>query len=144
MDLLRLPRRRTRPNSVGSSALDQFARPGKENVMSERRSDLKAVPNGADIANKIFDRDYTQVTAKVVDGWSQVNTRLLALAQSSWKRNLEAAETLRQAQSPKDLMDVQLKLARQTYDDYVDEARQLSELVVKLSSDALGSLVAKG
>lgn len=112
--------------------------------MSERRSDLKAVPNGADIANKIFDRDYAQVTAKVVDGWSQVNSRLLALAQSSWKRNLEAAETLRQAQSPKDLVDVQLKLARQTYDDYVDEARQLSELVVKLSSETLGSLVAKG
>ncbi|HLO74896.1 MAG TPA: phasin family protein, partial [Magnetospirillum sp.] len=50
-----------------------------------------------------------------------------------------AAEQLRQCQSPADLVDIQMKLARQAYDNYLDESRSLSELVVKLSSDALAS-----
>ncbi|MGE5503088.1 MAG: phasin family protein [Actinomycetota bacterium] len=105
--------------------------------MSERRSELKAVaaneemPRGAE-------RDIMQMTARMVDGWTQVNSRLMSIAQTSMRHNLDAAEELRQCQSPKDFMDMQFRLARQAYDDYMDEARKLSELVVKVSSEALG------
>jgi hypothetical protein len=107
--------------------------------MSERRSELKAVAASDDGAGaKAADRDFMQFSAKVVDGWTQVNNQLIWLAQTSLRNNLAAAEELRQVQNPKDIVDIQMKLARQTYDDYIDEAKKLSELMVKVSSEALG------
>lgn len=109
--------------------------------MSERRSELKAVP-AADDANgaKLSERDFMQMTARMMDGWSQVNSRLVSLAQASFRNNLSAADELRQCQSPREIMDCQIKLARQTYDEYMDEARQIGDLVTKMSTDAMGFL----
>ncbi len=59
-------------------------------------------------------------------------------AQISMRNNLTAAEELRQCQSPQDAVELQMKLARQAYDDYMDEAKKLSDLVVKVSSEAFG------
>lgn len=109
--------------------------------MSERRSDLKAVAVNEE-ALKSQERDLMQVTARVMDGWTQVNSRIIALAQSSMRNNISAAEELRQCQSPKDFVDIQFRLARQTYDDYMDEAKKMSELVVKVSSEAFGNMAA--
>lgn len=107
--------------------------------MSERRSELKAVASGNELAAAKFgDRDIMQVTTQMMDGWTQVNSRLISLAQASMRNNLAAADELRQCQSPKDMMDCQMKLARQAYDDYIDEARQISELMTKLSTEAFG------
>jgi len=106
--------------------------------MSERRSELKAV--ATENLAKLPNRDVAELTAKWVDNWSQINSRLVSLAQASFRNSVSAAEQLRQCQSPSDVVDIQMKLARQAYDDYVDEARALSELVVKLSSEALSSV----
>ena len=109
--------------------------------MSERRSELKAVP-AADDANgaKMSERDFMQMTARMMDGWSQVNSRLITLAQTSLHNNLTAAEELRQCQSPREVVDCQIKLVRQTYDEYMDEARQIGDLVTKISTEAMGFL----
>ncbi|MBC7951673.1 MAG: phasin family protein [Rhodospirillaceae bacterium] len=112
--------------------------------MSERRSELKAVASAEDLAAKLTGRDVANLTAQWVDGWSQINSRLIALAQLPLRNSVTAADQLRQCQSPTDIMDIQLKLARQAYDEYVDETRQLSELVVKLSSSALPPMENKG
>jgi hypothetical protein len=105
--------------------------------MSERRSELKAV--AAEDLLKLPNADVAGLTAKWVDNWSQINSRLVSLAQAPFRNSVSAAEQLRQAQSPSDVVEIQIKLARQAYDNYVDEARALSELVVKLSSDAFSS-----
>jgi hypothetical protein len=107
--------------------------------MSERRSELKAVAANEEMARGA-ERDIMQMTARMMDGWTQVNSRLMSFAQVSMRHQMEAAEELRQCQSPKDFMDMQIRLARQAYDDYMDEARKMSELMVKVSSEALGQM----
>jgi hypothetical protein len=112
--------------------------------MSERRSELKAVASAEDLAAKLTGRDMAELTAQWMNNWSQISTHLLSLAQISLRNSVTAADQLRQCQSPTDIMDIQLKLARKAYDDYADEARQLSELVVKMSSDAMTPIGTKG
>ncbi|HTH16762.1 MAG TPA: phasin family protein [Magnetospirillum sp.] len=107
--------------------------------MSERRSELKAVTS-AEQAAKLSGREVTQFAAQWVDNWNQINGRLVSLAQASLRNSINAAEQLRQCQSPTELMDIQIKLARQAYDEYLGEARSISELVVKLSSEAISSV----
>lgn len=109
--------------------------------MSERRSELKAVNS---VAEQIIlpGREAGQLAAQWADNWNQINGRLVVMAQTGLRNSLNAAEQLRACQSPAELLDIQIKLARQAYDDYLDEARGLSELVVKLSSEALASAVA--
>lgn len=106
--------------------------------MSERRSELKAVASAEDLAAKLSGGGMADLAAQWIGNWSQINTRLAALAQLPLRNSMAAADQMRQVQSPTDALDIQLKLARQAYDEYVDEARQLSDLVTKLSSDALG------
>lgn len=106
--------------------------------MSERRSELKAVSNAEQAAG----RDVSQLAAQWMENWSQLNGRLVSLTQAGLRNSIDAAEQLRQCQSPADVMDTGIKLARRAYDDYLDEARTLSELVVKMSSEALGSTAA--
>lgn len=110
--------------------------------MSERRSELKAVSNAAEQASGIAGRDVSLLAAQWMENWSQINGRLVSLAQAGLRNSIDAADQLRQCQSPADVMDTGIKLARRAYDDYLDEARTLSELVVKMSSEALSSTAA--
>ncbi len=108
--------------------------------MSERRSELKAIAAGEENADGSQGQDLAAMTAHVWDGLAQVNTHLMSLAQSSWRHTQTAADELRQAQTPQEIVDVQLKVARQATDDYLDEARKIGELVAKLSTDAASYL----
>jgi phasin family protein len=108
--------------------------------MSERRSELKAIAGTTEGKANGAERDLMQMTARMMEGWTQVNSQIISFAQSSMRHNLSAAEELRQCQSPQDAVELQLKLARQAYDDYMDEAKKLSELVVKVSGEAFGYL----
>lgn len=108
--------------------------------MSERRSELKAVAAAEDLASKLPNRDFVQMTARMMDGWTQLNGRLISLAQVALKSNLAAAEEIRQCQSPAEVLDAQLRLMRETCDQCMDEARKIGEIVAKMSTDALGSL----
>ncbi|MBI5163968.1 MAG: phasin family protein [Magnetospirillum sp.] len=109
--------------------------------MSERRTELKAVGGGENMAvAKMLNGDMMQMTARMMDGWTQVNSRLISLAQSQWQVTQHAAEQLRQCQSPNEMMDLQMRLAREAMDGYVDEARKMSDLVVRMSTDAIGCL----
>lgn len=81
-----------------------------------------------------------KMTKTIVDDLTAVNTSLVSYAQHSLRTNLSAAEEMRQCQSPQDIVDIQMRLARQAYDDYLVEARQIGDLLTKLSNDALGYL----
>ena len=109
--------------------------------MSERRSELKAVAGADDVAAaKTGERDVTAMTAQLMDGWTQVNNRLMSLAQAPWRHTQAVAEEMRQCQSPKDMIDAQMRLTRVAVDDYMDEAKKLGDLVVKMSGEAMGLL----
>lgn len=111
--------------------------------MSERRNDLKALAAAEKIAAATASerngaqRYVAQITTHWIENWGRINDQLVAIAQSSLRNSAAAAEELRQCQSPAEVLDTQIRLTRQAYEDYLDEARELSELVVKLSSEAV-------
>jgi len=84
------------------------------------------------------------LAAAMVNGWTELNSHLLSLAQTSLRNNLEAAEELRQCHSPQELMDTQLRLARKNYEYYLDEARQIGSLMAQVSNDAVQCLTPEG
>jgi len=84
--------------------------------------------------------DFISLTNNVVSSLSQLNSRLFSFAQASLQNNFAAANELRQVQNPKDLVEIQLRIARQAYDSYVDEATQIGQIVQQLSTEALQSL----
>jgi hypothetical protein len=116
--------------------------------MSERRrADTlekapPALPNFSNFTNlsEIQAPDFLSLTNNVVNTWTQVNSRLFSFAQASLQSNLAAADELRQIQSPKDLVETQLRILRRAYDSYVEEATQIGQIVSQLSSEALQSL----
>ena len=107
--------------------------------MSERRSELKAL-TGAEDAAKALNYDPVAVTTQVWEDLSQVNNCLMSFAQTSWRNAQAAAEEIRRSQSAKEIVDIQLRVARQSVDDYVEEGRKLGDLLVKISTDAFGGL----
>lgn len=107
--------------------------------MSERRSELKAVASGDEMtAAKMAERDVLRMTTRMMEGWSEFNSRLLTMAQESMRTTMSAAEEMRQCQTPREVLDCQMKLARQSIDDCVDGYRQIGDLMARMSSDAMG------
>jgi len=107
--------------------------------MSERRSDLKALAGAEDAANALS-YDPVAVSTQVWNDLNQVNGLLVNFAQASWRNAQAAAEEIRRSQSVRDVFDIQIRVARQGVDDYVEEGRKLGELLLKISNDALGGL----
>ena len=110
-------------------------------MSDKRRGDgneksLMALPNFADFTPP----DLVQITSNMVSTWSEVNSSLMSFAQASIQNNLAAAEELRQVQNPKDLLDTQMRIARRAYDDYLEEATKIGQIVQKLSAGAIDAL----
>lgn len=112
--------------------------------MSERRSELKAVASSEEVAAKASERDLMQVTVRMMDGWSQVQGRLVSMAQVSFRNNMSAADELRQCQTPKEVLDCQMRLVRQNYDDTIDGARQIGDIMLRMSTDAMAGMGGMG
>jgi hypothetical protein len=102
--------------------------------MSERRSELKAVAAGDGGSPE---QDLVAITTQIWDAMTQINNRVLALAQTSWRHAQAVAEEMRTCQSPKEMLDVQIKASRMAMDDFMDESRKLSELMIKMSAAAI-------
>ena len=81
--------------------------------------------------------DLIKLTTNVVNTWSQVNHQLFTFAQTSLQNNMSAAEELRGVRSAKDLIEIQVRTARKIYDDYIDEAAQIGQLVSRLSNETM-------
>ncbi len=110
--------------------------------MSDRRrgeGNEKAVPpRGAAVDFAL--PDFVKMATSVVNTWSELNSDLIALAQSSLENNMAVAEEMRRIQSPTELVDVQLRFVRRAYADYVDEAGKIGQMVQKLSTEAMQAL----
>ena len=108
--------------------------------MSERRSELKAVAADEMSSAKTPEHEFMSMTSQMMEDLSQVNNSLVSLAQTSWRHTQEAADEMRLCQSPKDMIDIQIKVGRQAVDEYMDEAKKLGDLVMKMSTDAMSYL----
>ncbi len=109
--------------------------------MSERRSELKAVSSDSVPSTQTLSRDVLQMTTRAIEGWMLVSGRLANFTQKSLRDGLSVAEELRRAQSPADAMELQSKFMRQLYDESMDEAKKMGELVMKISNEAVGEMV---
>jgi hypothetical protein len=87
--------------------------------------------------------DFMQMTTNIVNVWSEVNDHLFNFAQQSMHNNISAVDDLRKVQSPKDLMDVQLRVARQVYDSCLDEAAKIGQMVQKFSTEAMSAFTSQ-
>ena len=103
--------------------------------MSDRRR-----VDGSDKAPQIADfspTDLIKLTTSMVSTWSQLNHHLFSFAQTSLQTNMSAAEEMRNVQTAKELVEIQVRTARKFYDDYIDEATQIGQMVNRLSSETL-------
>lgn len=80
--------------------------------------------------------DFMKMTTSLMSGWTELNSHLLSFAQTSIRNNLDAAQELRNCQSPQEVLDTQMRVARKTYEDYLEEARNIGNLMARMSSDA--------
>jgi len=98
-----------------------------------------ALPNFAN-PSEYAQPDLLKLTGSVVSTLSEVNNSLLSFAQASLQNHIAAADELRQVQNTKDLVEVQIRIARRTYDGYFEEATKIGQIVQRLSNDALAAL----
>ena len=59
-----------------------------------------------------------------------------AEAEKTVEANVEAAQKLGAVKNPQEFLDLQAKLAKAAYDDFVAESAKLQDLSVKVSSEA--------
>ncbi|MBW7850964.1 MAG: phasin family protein [Rhodospirillales bacterium] len=88
--------------------------------------------------------DLMKMTTTLMNGWTELNTHLLSFAQTSIRNNLDAAQELRNCQSPQEVLDTQMRVARKTYEDYLEEARNIGNLMARMSNDAVQWLSPNG
>ena len=104
--------------------------------MSERRTDLKSLSTIEDLPfgqpNHIW-----QVTEKLLEGWTEVNGRVAKYAQENMKSNLHNIDLLRQSKTPQEFFENQNKLAKDYFDEVMVQSRELSELIIKITKDAV-------
>ncbi|HIJ61686.1 MAG TPA: phasin family protein [Rhodospirillaceae bacterium] len=81
--------------------------------------------------------DFIKLTTNVVNTWSQLHHHLFSFAQVSLQTNMSAAEEMRGVQSAKELIEIQVRTARKFYDDYIDEATQIGQMVNRLSTETM-------
>ena len=67
-------------------------------------------------------------------------SRLMAFAHTSIQTNMAAAEEYRHCQSPRQMVDVHLKMSRKAYEDCLDEARALGTIMSQMSTEAVDAL----
>jgi len=69
-------------------------------------------------------------------GFEIVGKEFAAYAEKTVEANIEAAQKLGTVKNPREFMDLQAKLAKAAYDDFVAESAKIQDLSVKVSSEA--------
>jgi hypothetical protein len=101
---------------------------------------MKALSGTETLNNLKIDRDVLRATTAFVDGVTAVNSELVSYAQNSWRNSLAIAEEMRQCSNPREVLDLQLRHAARSYEDYLDGARKVGELMTRLSTEAVNAL----
>lgn len=109
--------------------------------MSERRSEMKAITMNPDLSGFNLDnKGMMRATQSMMEGWSVLNGHILACTQNAVKRQMAMAEEIRQCQTPKEAFELQMRVARQAFEDYVEDSRTIGQMIGKISTDAMGCM----
>ena len=101
---------------------------------------MKEMTSTEDMSGLRMNKDLIRMTMGIAETWMQVGSHLMSMSQTMINQNLAAAEKMRHCQSMAEMYDMQLNLARQAYDGYIEEARKLGQIMGKMSSDAMEGL----
>lgn len=84
--------------------------------------------------------DLARMTVVMMNGWTAIGGQMITFTQSSWQAGMTAAEEMRQCQSPRDMVDLQMRFARGYYERCLDEVREIGGLLARVSSDAVDAI----
>ena len=101
---------------------------------------MKAMTGAENLTGLNNDRDIMKATATMVDGLTAVSSEMVSFAQNSWRNSLATAEEMRRCQSARDLVELQLRHARQSYEDYLDQTRKIGEMMTRISFEAVNAV----
>ncbi|MBF0334682.1 MAG: phasin family protein [Alphaproteobacteria bacterium] len=87
--------------------------------------------------------DFARLTSTMMNNMSAMNGRMMSFAQTSVQNGMEAAGEFRRCQTAQELMDAQMRFAQKAYTDYLDEAREMGAIIVRMSSEAVEMMQAR-
>lgn len=108
-----------------------------ETFMTQNKTQYDKFANDAAAAGKENVEAFLKSTNIWVKGTEDLIKTCMTLAQENASKNSEAIKTLMGCKTLNELTEVQNKLAQETFDGFMSGATKLSELTVKLTTDAL-------
>lgn len=109
--------------------------------MSERMSKMNRAATMLDSeTGTATPPDLARMAVVMMNGWTAIGGQMITFTQSSWQAGMTAAEELRQCQSPRDMVDLQLRFTRGHYERCLDEVREMGGLLARVSSEAVDAL----
>ncbi|QQG36516.1 MAG: phasin family protein [Micavibrio aeruginosavorus] len=108
-----------------------------ETLMTQNKTQYDKLANDAAAAGKENVEAFLRSTNIWVKGTEDLIKTCMTLAQENASKNSEAIKTIMGCKTLNELTEVQNKLAQETFDGFMAGATKLSELTVKLTTDAL-------
>lgn len=108
-----------------------------ESIMTQNKAQYEKLTNEAASAGKENVEAILKSTNIWMKGTEDLFKTYLSLAQESAAKNSEAIKTLLGCKTLNELTEVQNKLAQESFDGFMAGATKLSELTVKLTTEAL-------
>lgn len=111
--------------------------PSMENIMTNSKAQYEKITNEAASSGKEGVEALLKSTNIWMKGTEDIMKTYMSLAQESAAKNSEAIKTLLGCKNLNELTEAQNKLAQQSFDGFMAGATKLSELTVKLTTEAL-------
>ncbi|MBF0395093.1 MAG: phasin family protein [Alphaproteobacteria bacterium] len=112
--------------------------------MSDRTSKVTPIATSPDAgASNPPMPDFGRITSTMMNNMSAMNGRMMSFAQTSVQNGMDAAAEFRRCQTAQELMDAQMRFAQKAYTDYLDEARELGNIIVRMSSETVEVMQAR-
>lgn len=108
-----------------------------ENIMTQNKAHYEKLANDASSAGKEGVEALLKSTNIWMKGTEDIMKAYMNFAQESAAKNSEAIKTLLGCKNLNELTEAQNKLAQESFDGFMAGATKLSELSVKLATDAL-------
>lgn len=108
-----------------------------ETIMTQSKPQYDKIANEAVSASKENVEALIKSTNIWVKGAEDIMKTYMTLAQENASKNSEALKSLMACKTLNELTEVQNKLAQESFDGFMAGATKLSELTVKLTTDAL-------
>lgn len=108
-----------------------------ENVMTQAKAQYEKLTNEAASSSKEGLEAFVKSTNIWMKGSEDLFKTYMSLAQDSAAKNSEALKTLLACKNLNELAEAQNKLAQESFDGFMAGATKISELSVKLATEAL-------